>query len=353
MSRAPTPAPRWKIWGLVAVAFTLQMAVWAVGRALGPEHRTLVLWIQMVLVWAVIVTLAAIATNRIDWLMRMLTRHETAHLATLDLVGQLEIQNGLLKSLARSNDIGRAFQSLARHIAKVVECNRIGLALVKENGQTLQTFTARVTEEERRNRPRPDLEFTMDRTLIGGVVSSRKPLLTNDLGKLAADFLDANVLHGAGFRSALFMPLIAKNRALGTLNLVSRTGGAFVVEHIDAIGPIAEILAVGILAQQLQVSLGKYRTMETMAELTLSISSEINGAVQAIIGQCDVVEREQSDPALLRDLALVIRQAQRISDLLEKMRHTTQDRLREVAATVHDAGIPSSPEELADEPPTP
>jgi len=186
----------------------------------------------------------------------------------------------------------------------------------------------------------------LNRTLIGGVVSSRKPLLTNDLGRLAADFLDANVLHGAGFSSALIMPLVAKNRALGTLNLVSRLRGAFVVEHIGAMGPVAEILAVGILAQQLQVALGKYRTMETMAELTLSISNEINGAVQAIIGQCDLLEREQRDPALQRDLVMVIRQAQRISDLLQKMRLTTQDRLREVAATVHDAGIPSSPEEL-------
>jgi len=351
MTRVPPLTPQWKIWGLVAAAFIVQMGLWAAVRWLGEDFHALGLWIQLVVIWVVILLLAAIATNRIDWLMRMLTRHETAHLATLDLVGQLEIQNGLLKTLARSNDIGLAFQALARQIARVVDCNRIGLALVKENGQTLQTFTARVAEEERRLRPRPDLEFTMDRTLIGGVVNSRKPLLTNDLGKLAADFLDANVLHGAGFRSALFIPLIAKNRALGTLNLVSRSSGAFVVEHIDAIGPVAEILAVGILAQQLQVALGKYRTMETMAELTLSISNEINGAVQAIIGQCDVLEREQRDPALQRDLALVIRQAQRISDLLEKMRLTTQDRLREVAATVHDAGIPSSPEELPDETP--
>ncbi len=351
MSRVPSLTPQWKIWGLVVGAFVVQTGLWVVVRLLGVDFYTPGLWLQLAVVWIVILLLAAIATDRIQWLTRMLTRHETAHMATLDLVGQLEIQNGLLKTLARSNDIGLAFQALARQIARLVDCNRIGLALVKEDGQTLQTFTARVADDERRHRPRPDLEFTIDRTLIGGVLRSREPLLTNDLGKLAADFLDANVLHGAGFRSALVMPLIAKNRALGTLNLVSRSSGAFVVEHIGAIGSVAEILAVGILAQQLQVALGKYRTMETMADLTLSISNEINGAVQAIIGHCDVLEREQRDPALQRDLALVIGQAQRISDLLEKMRLTTQDRLREVAATVHDAGIPSSPEELPDRTP--
>ena len=34
--------------------------------------------------------------------------------------------------------------------------------------------------------------------------------------------------------------------------------------------------AVAVIAQQLQVSLGKYRSMEAMSELTLSIAAEIN-----------------------------------------------------------------------------
>jgi hypothetical protein len=305
----------------VVAAAVVQFAMMGSIRWAGEAYHAIGVWAQIVLVWIVIVILASLASNRIGWLTRMITRHETAHLATLDLVGQLEIQNTLLKTLARSNDIGLAFQSLARQIARVVACDRLGLALVKENGQDLQTFTARVTEEERRNRPRPELEFTIGRTIIGNV----------------------------GFRSALIVPLIAKNRALGTLNLVSRTPDAFVSDQLEAMAPIAEILAVGILAQQLQVSLGKYRTMETMAELTLSISNEINGAVQTIVGQCDLLERATKDEGLLRDLAVVISQAQRISDLLEKMRRTTQERLREVAATVSEAGVTSSPEDMVDD----
>lgn len=349
MSRTPAWTPQWKIWGLVAVAAVLQFAVMGSARWAGEAYHAIGVWTQIILVWVVILILASLASNRIGWLTRMITRHETAHLATLDLVGQLEIQNALLKTLARSNDIGLAFQSLARQIARVVACDRLGLALVKENGQDLQTFTARVTEDERRNRPRPELEFTIDHTLLGSAVTSRKPFLSNDLGRLAPDFLDANVLYAAGFRSAIILPLIAKNRALGTLNLVSRAPGAFVSDQLEAMAPIAEILAVGILAQQLQVSLGRYRTMETMTELTLSISNEINGAVQIIVGQCDLLERSATDEALRRDLAVVIRQAQRISDLLEKMRRTTQDRLREVAATVNEAGVPSSPENMIDD----
>src|SRR5207237_10333524 len=104
--------------------------------------------------------------------------------------------------------------------------------------------------------------------------------------------------------------------------------------------------AVAVIAQQLQVSLGKYRSMEAMSELTLSVATEINSALQTIIGHCDLLERGYPDPNLQRDLATVVRQAQRIQGLLEKMRLAANDRLREVEAAVSEAGIPSSPEEF-------
>jgi nitrogen-specific signal transduction histidine kinase len=84
--------------------------------------------------------------------------------------------------------------------------------------------------------------------------------------------------------------------------------------------------------------------MEAMSELTLSIAAEINSALQTIIGHCDLLERGYPDPDLQRDLATVVRQAQRISGLLDKMRIAAQERLKQMAETVNQGGIPSSPE---------
>ena len=92
------------------------------------------------------------------------------------------------------------------------------------------------------------------------------------------------------------------------------------------------------------MALARYRTVEAMSELTLSIANDINSALQIIIGHCDLLERTYPDPALQRDLAMVIRQAQRIAELLEKMRVASTERLRETAASVEKEDIPSSPE---------
>jgi nitrogen-specific signal transduction histidine kinase len=128
------------------------------------------------------------------------------------------------------------------------------------------------------------------------------------------------------------------------LNLVERARNAFRQEHVKSIQPIAEIFAVAVIAQELQVALGKYRSMEAMSELTLSIAAEINSALQTIIGHCDLLERGYPDPRLQQDLATVVHQAQRISGLLDRMRAAAQARLHEVAETVNQGGIPTSPE---------
>jgi GAF domain-containing protein len=329
------------IWALVLIFAIIQVVAGILG---GDASLRPIVMLRIFTAWVVVFTLAIISNRRIGGLARTIVQQEHARTATLDQVEQLEMSNAVLQILARSVDVPLAFQALAERILPLVPCDRVGLALLSEDGQEFQTYTARVNQDERRARPRPDIVFKMDRTILGSVVRSREPLIIDDTSVGAADFLDINVLHSSGLSSALVVPLVAKGRAVGTLNAVSRHSRAFRQEHIDVLLPIAEIFAVAYVAQQLQIALGKYQSTEAMAELTLSISADINSALQTIIGHCDLLERGYPDPDLQRDLAMVVRQAQRIAELLDRMRAASQDRLKEVAAAVNQGGIPSSPE---------
>ncbi len=341
MSFRQPRAAVWAIWA-VAGAFAGSQAIAMVEGDRAPN-----MMVQALIASAVMLILAFFATIRIERLASAVSAHEQAHVATLDEVGQLELSNAVLQIVARSVDVPLAFQALAQRIVRLVPCDRVGLALLTETGEEFQTYTARVNQEERRARARPDMVFKTERTAIGSVVKSREALLIDDTSVDAPDFLDLNVLHSAGLRSGLLMPLVSKGRAVGTLNVVSRQLAAFTQQHVDTLQPIAEIFAVAHVAQQLQIAVGKYHSMETMSELTLSIAAEMNSALQTIIGHCDLLERGYPDPNLQRDLATVVHQAQRISGLLDKMRAAAHDRLREVAETVNQGGIPSSPEAFA------
>jgi len=340
-------APVWVIWGLIALFGVVQAGAWTLAGAIPRRPGVLV---QVVLAWIVMLVLATLATRRLGTMAQRIRAQDETHRETMSEIEQLQTQNAMLEIIARSVDVTLAFQALASRIARIVPCDRVGLALLTESGDEFQTYTARVQETERRSRPRPEIVFKVDKTILGSVVRSREALIVADIAAAAGDFLDANILHTSGFGSALIVPLVSKGRAVGTLNLVRRARNAYRPEHISAIQPIAEIFAVAVIAQQLQLALGKYRSMEAMAELTLAVAAEINSALQTIIGHCDLLERGYPDPSLQRDLATVVRQAQRIEGLLVKMRTAAHERMKAVEAVVTQAGIPSSPEEFPNSP---
>jgi transcriptional regulator with GAF, ATPase, and Fis domain len=329
------------IWGLVAALAVIQVALWSIAGLAASSTPVL---IYLAAGWVVVLSLAVLASRGIGSLTERLTARESAHMATLDEVQQLQTQNAMLQIVARSVDVALTFQALAVRIAGVVKCDRVGLALLTETGQEFETFTARVQEDERRNRPRPDVVFKVESTAIGQVVRTLEPILISDAGDADADLLDINVLVTAGFKSALILPLVSSGRGVGTLNLVSRRPRSFQESDIETLRPIAEILAVAHVAQQLHMLLGKSRTTEAMADVMLSIAAEINSALQTIVGHCDLLERGYPDPGLQRDLSTVVRQAQRIAELLEKMRSAANERLKEVAHSIEGTGIPTSPE---------
>src|SRR5687767_2452156 len=212
-------APVWLIWGLLVVFGSVQAVAWTLAG--GVPRRPAVI-VQVVTAWLVMLILAVLATRRLGTMAQRIRAQDVTHRETLGEIEQLQTQNAILEIIARSVDVTLAFQALASRIARIVPCDRVGLALLNESGDEFQTYTARVRDDERRTRPRPEVVFKVEQTVLGSVVRSREALIVADISAAAGDFLDANILHTSGFGSALIVPLVSKGRAVGTLNLVQR-----------------------------------------------------------------------------------------------------------------------------------
>lgn len=347
MTGTDSRPPVWVIWGLVALFGALEAIAWS---AAGSAPRRPGELTQVIATSAVVLVLASVASRRLGTLERRIRAQEHAQRTSLGEIEQLQTQNAILEIIARSVDVTLAFQALAGRIARIVPCDRVGLALLSEDGREFETYTARVHDDERRPRTRPDVVFKFEQTVLGKVVQSRQALVIPDVSAAASDSLDANILHTAGFGSALIVPLLSKGRAVGTLNLVQRAKHAYGPEHVRTLQPIAEIFAVAVVAQQLQLSLGKYRTMEAMTELTLSTAADINSALQTIVGHCNLLERGYPEPNLQHDLATVVSQAHRIEGLLGKMRDAANQRMKELEAEMSQAAIASDVDPAAADP---
>lgn len=314
---------------LVAAALSV-VCVWA--DAADPGR----LAVELTLVWLGVSIPAALGIRVVADASRRL---ESARHASLEQIAQLDIQNALLKQVAGAADVTTTLQGLATRVRELLPCDRISVALPRSDGEGFQTFTGRVVEEERRTRARVEVEFPSQGTLLARVIASGESVVIPDLAALAPDHIDVNFLGGSGFRSAVIVPLAARDRPFGALYALSRQPAAFSEDDVRSLRPIAEILGLVFVAQQLRSALTRLHTTEAMANLTITTATEINGALQTIVGQCDLLERNQTDPRLQRDLAVVVRQAQRIADLLDVMRATARERLREVTHRVNEIGI--------------
>jgi GAF domain-containing protein len=233
---------------------------------------------------------------------------------------------------------------LARHIGRLLPCDRLGLALLRENRQAVLTYSARVSEPERRRRPRPDMELSLERSVFGQVIRACEARVIPDLGQQAAEFQDAARLAAEGFQSALVLPLISRNRAIGALTMISRHREAFNAAHGEAMQPLAEVLAFAFLAQQQQNALEKVHMAQSMSDTALALASEINGALQGVIGEASILRRQH--PELGEGLDGIVLHVERTLSLLEKVRAAAHDRLDEAEITT---AIPASPEAFADD----
>jgi transcriptional regulator with GAF, ATPase, and Fis domain len=328
---------RHRVIGLIIATASIHTAVWFL-RASELMSRNTGQVVMLVSAWLAILALGLIAGKQIMGLRTDLRAQQARHQGTLTQIEQLAALNEMLLTLGRSTEVGLAFQSLARHVGRLVQCDRLGLALLREGGREVLTYSARVSEPERRRRPRPEQEFSLERSLFGQVIRSCEAKVIADLGH-EQDCQDASALASQGLHSALVLPLISKNRAIGALMVMSRRRGAFTVDQCTALQPLAEVLAFAFVAQQQQHSLEKFHMMESMTQTTFALASDINGALQGVIGEASILRRERPDVS--ESLDVIVAHAERTLALLERMRAAAQERLSEADLT---AAIPASPE---------
>lgn len=328
--------PAWALWLLVLFG-AIQPVAWLL---VGSSPNRVVFIVSLLAAWINLALLAVVASRQIGGLRHRLSQREHAHQATLNEVDQLQLQNEMLQIVAQSADVPQAFQALAPRLLRMLPCDRIGLALLAEDRREFQTYTAGNEAAERRSRPLPEVVFKTEGTLLKRVIDSGRPLAVGDVRDEAGDCLDANVIATAGYQSALLVPLVAQDHCVGSLNFFCRNRNGLPAERAINVQAISEILAVAWVAQQLQVSLARSRTTEAMTELMLSIAAEINSALQAILGHCDLIMRESEDERLQRDFNTIMQQAERIASLLQRMREAAQERLASATHTSRsdDAG---------------
>ena len=249
-------------------------------------------------------------------------------------IENLQALNALLRTLTSSPDVTRSLFELALRVRAIVPCDRVGLALLTEDREGYTTYTARLDAEGPGRVPNPDIHFPRTGTLIDEVVRSREGRVVADAVELAPDYLDANVMSTARYSSLILLPLVFEGEALGTLNLVARRRGAFSQADLDILKPVAEALGAAHGARRMAHALARHQMAHELSELTFAFANDMSGAVQALIGGCELLARESREPALAPQVDSLLEQARRLRDILSRMQRMTREQAKSAARTV-------------------
>ena len=116
--------------------------------------------------------------------------------------------------------------------------------------------------------------------VVGQVALTRQPILINDVST-AENYIDAN----PAVRSELALPLIAKNRLIGVMDLESEQAGYFQPEHLRVLTLTASRIATAIENARLYARVSRQaQTLEVLNEISVEIASilELNPLLERV-----------------------------------------------------------------------
>ncbi|HVA01409.1 MAG TPA: sigma 54-interacting transcriptional regulator [Terriglobia bacterium] len=197
----------------------------------------------------------------------------------------LEVSSVLLSHL----DIRELFAAISATLRRVMPHEYATLALYEPESKELRLMSLEQPQTEAALEH--EMLSPMQETLAGRVMNSRQPLVVNDLAGSSLNPKTARRLAAEGVKSACFLPLIVRDRVLGTLNLVSRREAAFQPKEVELLSQVASHVAMALdnaLAFR-QVAELKERLAEEKLYLEDEIRTEYH--FEEIIGESMALKR--------------------------------------------------------------
>lgn len=234
---------------------------------------------------------------------------------------ELATLNAIAQSVASSLDLDHILHSAMRGIAEIADVQAGCLVLVdSEEG----------TQQVRQHFPDDQQEVLVHPGLVRHVLQSRAPMLVNDVGgdERLAGQADPRI------RSALCVPLLTKNQAVGVIQVVNKRHGPFDANDQALFMSVAASVAAAIenarlyreladFAQELERSQAQLIQAEKMAavgRLAASIAHEINNPLQAIHNSLHLTLRPAlSEEKRTRFLAMAQEEVERLMDIVRRL----------------------------------
>ncbi len=199
----------------------------------------------------------------------------------------LELLYQISRDVAGALDLRTVLQRVLSAALQHVGAERGSIVVVDEQGKPIEATL--VYENQYHEHTTARLRDTLERGLAGWVIRNRKPALVPDTSRDKRWLRrpdDANIQTGA--KSAICVPLLAREKLVGVLTVVHPQPGTFNEQHLNLMQAIADQAGVAILNARLYTeSQRQARVMSALVEcaITINASLELNEVFRRILHQ--------------------------------------------------------------------
>ncbi|MFQ5854199.1 MAG: GAF domain-containing protein [Anaerolineae bacterium] len=253
----------------------------------------------------------------------------------------IEALNTITRAITASLDIDEVFQTFAVQTRRLIEHDRLSIALLDDDGETLKAYAVAADGDSTLS---SGVELPIEGTAVGWVVANRQPLLQPDTQ--SARFAEDEALLQNGIRSYVDVPLSVKGDVIGTLNVGCRRPNAFGPADVETLTEIANQVAVSIQSQRLHAETQRFaeklerrvkeRTHEleevqaqliaaerfaAAGRLAAAIAHEINNPMQSIRSGLELLARRvpDSDDVSRQYIDILLEEQARVSGIIQQM----------------------------------
>ena len=200
----------------------------------------------------------------------------------------LELLYHVSREVATALDLRTVLQRVLFEATQNIGGQRGSIVVLDDNGKPIDStivYGRRFHQDTTQQ-----LRDTVERGLAGWVIRNRKPAFIPDTSKddrwlrRPDDAIDQS-----GPKTALCVPLLAREKLVGVLTLVHPQANAFGVEHLELMQAIADQAGIAVLNARLYTeSQRQARVMSALAEGAAAISTtlRLDEVLRRILNQC-------------------------------------------------------------------
>ena len=254
----------------------------------------------------------------------------------------LEINNAIISYLDRES----LFDAIAKTLRSVLSFDRISVSIYDPVTDLLKVLAVSGIAAQDAALS-AGIKVPRQGSLLGRAVDQQRPVIGRDLREGLPESVDANIvaaLMAAGIRSYLTLPLIAREKVVGVLNLTSLTPGQYSERDAEIMQEIAKQIALAVENMEAYEEIAQLKARLEQENVYLQEEIRTEHSFEEIIGRCQPIRKilQAVETVAPTDATvLILGETGTGKELIARAIHNLSPRKESVLVKVNCAALPA------------